>query len=155
MASSYKGAGRRASTSKFNGHTGVVNCTAADLDTTLYAILEEFSKECEDEVNEVVEETTLYTLAEVQSYIPPGAERYHNWKKYLKGWEIKTKYTLTTNNTMYTIWNKKQYMLTHLLEKGHVIAGTGKRTRKFPHISVAFQKGMEYMEKELRRRSAQ
>ena len=34
----------------------------------------------------------------------------------------------------YVVWNPKHYQLTHLLEFGHIIAGTGKRSRAFPHI---------------------
>lgn len=56
---------------------------------------------------------------------PPGS--------YAKSWASKKEGNVL-GVTSYTIYNAKHYQLTHLLEFGHIIAGTGKRSRAFPHI---------------------
>lgn len=134
-------------------NNGTVDCKFSDLDTTLFSIIKDFAEECTEELNEAMKDTTEYTLDELKGYIPNGAGHYQNWGKYLKGWTAKEDYRASTNHTTYTIWNPKKYMLTHLLEKGHVIAANGKRTREFPHISVAFEKGMKHLDHEIQKRS--
>lgn len=144
----YTGRGRRADTSSTKGHTGMLNVRLADFDKAFFSIINDFSEECKDEVNLAIHDATDYTLDEIRDYVPAGAEEWKSWKKYLKGWETKSTYKMTTDSTLYTIWNPKQYMLTHLLEKGHVMKN-GKRTRAFPHVSVAAEKGMQYLDERL------
>ena len=59
--------------------------------------------------------------------------------KYAKSWR-KKKENAPAGGTIYRIHNDKFPWLTHLLEYGHIIHGTGERTRAFPHISVVDKK---------------
>lgn len=54
-----------------------------------------------------------------------------SWSKYSSSWSIKD--TSQGSKTSRTIYNKKYYRLTHLLEYGHATANGG-RTRAFAHI---------------------
>ncbi len=60
--------------------------------------------------------------------------------KYAGSWARMKDVSSAAKGTVYRVYNKKHYQLTHLLEYGHIIHGTGERTRAFPHISVVDQK---------------
>lgn len=61
--------------------------------------------------------------------------------KYAKSWA--TKKTEEVNHRLViTVYSKKFYRLTHLLENGHVLRGGG-RTRAEPHIKPAENHGEE------------
>lgn len=63
------------------------------------------------------------------------------WKNYVKGWTVTRKGK--SGESWYVVWNKTDYFLTHLLEKGHIIAnkkgGVG-YAAPHPHIKPAFDK---------------
>ena len=52
---------------------------------------------------------------------------------YAKSWSVKAQ-KFYNAPTRYTIFNKKHYRLTHLLEYGHAKAGGTGRTKAQPHI---------------------
>lgn len=59
--------------------------------------------------------------------------------KYTRDWAVKLRsrsYSSVTMTEEYTVYNKKDYQLTHLLEKGHV-SRNGSRVRPFEHIKPA------------------
>ena len=58
---------------------------------------------------------------------PPGS--------YANSWTAKDEGNVLGVHNV-TIYNAKHYQLTHLLEFGHIIAGTGKRSKAFPHIDA-------------------
>ena len=60
--------------------------------------------------------------------------------KYAGSWARMKDVSSAAKGTVYRVYNKKHYQLTHLLEYGHIIHGTGERTRAFPHISTVDQK---------------
>lgn len=57
---------------------------------------------------------------------PPGS--------YAKSWTRRKEGNVLGVET-YTIYNSKHYQLNHLLEFGHIIAGTGRRSKAIPHIA--------------------
>ena len=59
--------------------------------------------------------------------------------KYTRDWDVKLRnrsYSSVTMTEEYTVYSKKNYQLTHLLEKGHV-SRNGSRVRPFEHIKPA------------------
>lgn len=71
---------------------------------------------------------------------PPGS--------YAKSW-TKKKEGNVLGVTSYTIHNAKHYQLTHLLEFGHIIAGTGRRSKAFPHIDAVNKSASEQFIREV------
>ena len=57
---------------------------------------------------------------------PPGS--------YARSWTQRKEGNVLGVET-YTIYNAKHYQLNHLLEFGHIIAGTGRRSKAIPHIA--------------------
>lgn len=55
--------------------------------------------------------------------------------KYANSWSYKD--TSDRLKKQYTVYNKKHYRLTHLLEFGHIVVATGGRTKEIPHIKPA------------------
>jgi len=56
---------------------------------------------------------------------------------YKRGWTKKTQ--RAPGMAKYTVWNKKRYRLTHLLEFGHAKRGGG-RVQGHPHLGPAYQR---------------
>lgn len=101
---------------------------------------EELVKELQDwtntelrqKVNEAIRETAE-TGAKMLRNGGPYAERTG---KYTKDWDAKMRkkaLTAITNTEEYTVYNKRKYQLTHLLENGHQ-SRNGGRVRPFEHI---------------------
>ena len=82
---------------------------------------------------------------DIQANAPVGASG-----KYAGSWRTKATEE-TPTSISYTVYaTKKGYPLAHLLEFGHAKRGGG-RTRAFPHIKHAEDRGAERLEEMIRR----
>lgn len=107
-----------------------------DLVSSLTKILEEYK----DDVNESLEgafdsigDIGLKKIKASSEQGGYGSERFNN-RKYSKGWDKTVEKHKLIGQFHATIYNKKYYRLTHLLEFGHATRDGG-RTSEFPHIA--------------------
>lgn len=97
--------------------------------------LKTFGTALNREINEGLKEVAEKT-AETLRQGGPYNERSG---KYTRDWAVKLRsrsYSSVTMTEEYTVYNKKNYQLTHLLEKGHV-SRNGSRVRPLEHIKPA------------------
>lgn len=97
---------------------------ASQLSKSIADILSEFNDVTSDTLSEVKKATAFEgrRLVRDRSNVDTG--------DYRKGWRYKK--TKGTKDT-YVIYNKTDWQLTHLLEKGHAKVGGG-LTKAYPHI---------------------
>lgn len=100
-----------------------------DFDKELSKILEEYADNITEGTQKAVEEAAKVAKQEAKSGSPVGKRG-----RYQKGWSIKKKQTRL--GAFATVYNRTDYQLTHLLEKGHALRGGG-RSRAIPHIAPA------------------
>lgn len=109
--------------------------TPDNLGKAIGEVLQTFSHSVETSVD-VAAQTTGKKTAALLKQISPVKARGKNSGRYAKGWTVKK----TKKGEVY-VYNRTDYRLTHLLEKGHRIVShgkdTGKKTRANPHISRA------------------
>lgn len=99
------------------------------LATEIATRLTRYNAEVTDEVNAAMIVAAKQGVKKIRQYSPQRT------KKYSKSWKIKTEYVPRGTNRL-TLYNKKYYWLTHLLEHGHADAGGG-RVEGRPHVSPA------------------
>lgn len=112
-------------------------------------LAKEVNKACEayaDDVNkklkEIIPSVAKDTVQELKVSSPKKTGNY------ARSWGVKQESTrLTTTSTVY---NKKRYRLTHLLEKGHARRGGGRDVPAKPHISSAEQKAIDEVIKRIK-----
>lgn len=104
-------------------------------------LAKEVNKACEvyaDDVNrkikEIIPGVAKDTVKELKTTSPKRTGQY------AKGWGVKNESVRLT--TTATVYNKKRYRLTHLLEKGHASRGGGRTVPPKPHIGKAEQKAI-------------
>lgn len=107
--------------------------------------VQQYRENLEETISKVYEEVADEALTEIKHQSENAG--FKN-KRYSKGWAKIIKRNKLTGNYQVTIYNKKYYRLTHLLEKGHALS-TGGRTRAFPHIAPTQDKMDKLIVKEL------
>lgn len=97
--------------------------------------LKTFGTALNREINEGLKEVADKTAETLRQGGPYNERR----GKYTRDWAVKLRsrsYSSVTMTEEYTVYNKKNYQFTHLLEKGHV-SRNGSRVRPFEHIKPA------------------
>lgn len=104
-------------------NTKIENFKGLEVDIKFADIIERYADKCSE-------------LLKVNS---PDGVRTNN--KYREGWEAEQK-SKKKDDVSYVVWNKTNYQLTHLFEKGHLIVnkrnGVGWASSQ-PHIDKSFQ----------------
>lgn len=108
--------------------------SGVDLVDGINNILYEFKEELEEDVDKAALATAKLAVKELKVKSPKSKRAKGG--AYGKSWSYR-KETMPFGYTSYTVYNKKHYQLTHLLENGHMIKnqyGSYGRTRPIPHI---------------------
>jgi hypothetical protein len=107
--------------------------------------LDSLNKEVIEKVNKAAEKAAKDGAKELKATSPVRSDGYNRKRpagSYAKGWSAKVEETNAGLQT-WVIYNRTDYQLTHLLEFGHIIAKTGKRSRAITHISPVNQSAAE------------
>lgn len=120
------------------------------LDAVVNKILQDFMDDVELANRVSVDDVAESCVSQLKGTSPK------NKGSYARTWTYETNKSLGKYGA--TIFNKKNYRLTHLLEKGHdLVDKNGKkigkgRTQAYPHIAPAEQQAIEKYETELKRK---
>ena len=115
----------------------------AELDTAVMAELDQFAGACVDDIQAAADATGKWAKKELKATSPKKSG------EYAREWSVDKKKTRTGTQT--TIYNKKLYMLSHLLEYGHAKTNGG-RTKAFGFIKPVDDEAQKKFEEELKRR---
>ena len=99
--------------------------------------IDAMNKQVIDNCNKAAEKAAADGAKQLRQTSPvrhDGFKRKYPPGSYAKSWTRRKEGNVLGVNT-YTIYNSKHYQLNHLLEFGHIIAGTGRRSRVIPHIA--------------------
>lgn len=109
--------------------------------TNVEALPEELARQLQDwtntEVRKKVNEAIAETADAGAQQLKKGGPYEERSGKYTKDWDKKQRIkaaTAITNTEEYSVYNKKHYQLTHLLEKGHQ-SRNGGRVKPYEHIA--------------------
>lgn len=106
--------------------------------------LEDWSQETADIVKDCVTEATIATKKKLWESSPKDTGKYaSSWADTVLSENRFKRYT--------TVYNKKHYRLTHLLEFGHANVNGG-RTPAYPHIAKAQYEAEEMLERLIKER---
>ena len=109
------------------------------LGDAIKAEIDAMNKEVIEKTNKAAEKAAKNAVKTLKATSPvrkDGKRRKHPPGSYAKSWTVKNEGNALGVNT-YTVHNAKHYQIAHLLEFGHIMAGTGKRARAIPHIAPA------------------
>lgn len=105
--------------------------------------LEEYAKLADETMRKAVTDASK----SVKNAIKEGAPVKSG--KYAKSWSVKNT-KVSSHALEVTVYSRNRYQLAHLLEHGHAKRNGG-RTRAQVHIAPAEQKGMEQLERDIRK----
>ena len=105
--------------------------------------LDEYADVTTEQVKRAVRKAGNTVRKEIQQNAPK------NTGDYAKSWAVK-KVRESSHTLELVVHSKNRYQLTHLLEFGHCLRNGG-RTRAVPHIAPAEEKGIEQLEKMIKR----
>lgn len=105
--------------------------------------LEEYADIAAEDVKQAVKDAGDVVKNDIRSHAPKDTG------DYAKSWAVK-KMKETSSSLTVAVHSRNRYQLAHLLEFGHARRGGG-RVAARPHIASAEQKGMEYLEEEIRK----
>lgn len=117
-----------------------IKCDSSNFADVISASLEQFSDEKTKEIKKILTDKSKELAENIKRDSPRRAK---NGGKYAKGWVAEKDYE-NNLNIQYTIHNKTDYQLTHLLENGHATRNGG-RVEGIPHIAP----NTEAIEKEI------
>ena len=119
------------------------NVSIGSLADTIMDTLEEYAGIAAEDVKQAVKDAGDVVKDDIRSHAPKDTG------DYAKSWAVK-KMKETSSSLTVTVHSRNRYQLAHLLEFGHAKRGGG-RVAARPHIASAEQKGMEYLEEEIRK----
>ena len=119
-----------------------VKVTPDKLGLEIDAIMKDYSDEVWEEVQKISVDVANDAAKKLRNTSPKGTG------EYAKGWKVKT--TRGRLKVSSVVYNAKKPQLTHLLEFGHIIAGTGRRGGQREHIAEVEQWANEEYEKRLK-----
>lgn len=112
----------------------IVKAAAEDLDQEIINALENWTNgDLRRAVNDAIEESAATAAKELKK----GGPYQDRTGNYSEDWGYKLRkrqYSSVINTEEYTVYNKKHYQLTHLLENGHQ-SRNGGRVKAFSHIA--------------------
>lgn len=98
-----------------------------------------------EDVQQAIEKEVRSTARKVKKEVKANSPR--DTGEYADGWGYST--SKKRGKIVITVYNKDKPQLTHLLEKGHVIAGGTGRVKAYPHIGPAERKYIPELEKKI------
>ena len=119
------------------------NVPIGSLADTIMDTLEEYAGIAAEDVKQAVKDAGDVVKDDIRSHAPKDTG------DYAKSWAVK-KVKETSNRLTVAVHSRNRYQLAHLLEFGHA-KRSGGRVAAQPHIASAEQKGIEYLEEEIRK----
>ena len=119
------------------------NVPVGSLADAIMDTLEEYADLAVEDVKQAVKDAGDVVKNDIRSHAPKDTG------DYAKSWAVK-KMKETSSSLTVAVYSRNRYQLAHLLEFGHAKRGGG-RVAAQPHIASAEQKGMEYLEEEIRK----
>lgn len=102
-------------------------------------ILNEYAEDIQEGISEEAISNSKQAVADLKKTSPKKSG------KYARGWTVNTK--KGRGQISCTVWNAKEWRLTHLLENGHINRDGKTRTKAIPHIKPVEKKYVSEYEK--------
>ena len=122
----------------------MINIQPEQLESTIHGMLAQIPQKVENIVEEASDKVAKDAVKELKATSPKGKGKKRG--QYAKGWAVKKV------GKQRVVYNKTDYMLTHLLENGHDVISHGKKVGHVggrPHIKPVEEKVIEEMTEEV------